>query len=257
MSKTIAILGKGGVGKTTVSACLVKAIAGSGEARVLAIDADPAGSLALALAMTPERTVNDVRVDVIESIKAASGNKTDLAASLDYRLWEALSERGNIAFLSVGRPEEEGCYCQLNTLLREAIEGLADGFDATIIDAEAGIEQVNRRVMRSVDAVLLVTDTSLKGLNVAASIGSVLQDAVETKTVKLVANKVRDAAELEALKSHSQIEIFAWIPEDDTVRQFDNQGLSFLDLPACPAFEAIQQQIVSRIFSGENLCKQR
>lgn len=250
MPKTIAILGKGGVGKTTVSACLVKAIAESGKARVLAIDADPAGSLGLALAISPDRTVNDVRVDIIESIKATSTNKTDLAASLDYRLWEALSERGNIAFLSVGRPEEEGCYCQLNTLLREAIEGLAGGFDAIIIDAEAGIEQVNRRVMRSVDAVLLVTDTSLKGLNVAASIGTVVQEAVDTKDVMLIANKVRDGAELEAMKLHSEIKIFAWIPEDDTVRQFDNEGLSFLDLPSCPAFQAIEQQIVSAIFNG-------
>ncbi len=257
MSKTIAILGKGGVGKTTVSACLVKALAQSGEARILAIDADPAGSLALALAMFPERTVNDVRVDVIESIKKTSNNKTDLAASLDYRLWETLSERGNIAFLSVGRPEEEGCYCQLNTLLREAIEGLAGGFDAIIIDAEAGIEQVNRRVMRSVDAALLVTDTSLKGLHVAASISSVLGDAAaEAKSVKLVANKVRDAAELESLRAHSQLEIFAWIPEDETVRRFDNQGLSFLDLPPCPAFEAIEQQIVSSIFDGDMQYKQ-
>ena len=77
---------------------------------------------------------------------------------------EALAEHGELALLVVGRPEEEGCYCKLNSFLRRAIEALSAQFNLTLIDAEAGIEQVNRRVMRSVDQLLLVSDPSQKGL---------------------------------------------------------------------------------------------
>ncbi len=251
MSRVIATLGKGGVGKTTISAMLVKALAVSGVGKVLAIDADPAGGLGLALDMPVSKTVNDVRVEIIQAVKDGGGNKPELAISLDYRLLEALAERDNVAFLSVGRPEEEGCYCQLNTLLRESIEVLSRGFDVTVVDAEAGIEQINRRVMKAVDTLLLVSDTSLKGMKVAGSIAEAAKEAAGYGQAFFLLNRVRPEEDPDALASSWGHPLCGWLPEDETVHLFDRQGRSFLDLPDCPAFAALSEAMAELALNGE------
>jgi CO dehydrogenase maturation factor len=248
MSRILATLGKGGVGKTIISAMAVKSIAESGY-KVLAIDADPAGGLALALGLSVKKTVNDIRVEMIESIREGQANRKLLATSLDYHVLDSLSEKGNLAFLSVGRPEEEGCYCQLNTLLREAIEVLSQGFDVTVIDAEAGLEQISRRVMRSVDTAFIVSDTSQKGMKVGSSIAEAAWGA-NNVDVLFILNRVGEderAEEIAACWGHS---ICAWLPEDETIYSFDRRGRSFLDLPDCPAYRALDDAIRRLSFEG-------
>ena len=118
------------------------------DKRILAIDADPAVGLATALGFRGERTVNDIRNDLIGRIeKGESENRQALLAALDYEVFAALEERENVAFLAIGRPEQEGCYCKVNSMLRDIIESVARNFDYVVIDGEAGIEQVNRRVL--------------------------------------------------------------------------------------------------------------
>src|SRR5450756_2130876 len=164
----VAVCGKGGVGKTTVTAVAARELSRLKDIKALVVDADPGGGLEMALSIKPKKTLNDVRKEIIEEAKAGKRDERDLAVSVDYILAEALTEVGNLAFLSIGRPEDEGCYCKVNVILRDAIEGLAGRFDVTVIDAEAGIEQVNRKVMGEVDYVLLVSDTSTKGIRVGA-----------------------------------------------------------------------------------------
>ena len=120
MSQVIAVCGKGGVGKTTISALLARALAAGASDRVLAVDADPAGGLAMALDWSVESSINDLRQEILDTLERRKTDKTDLAAAIDYRLLEMLSDRDNLALLAVGRPEEAGCYCNLNTVLREA-----------------------------------------------------------------------------------------------------------------------------------------
>ena len=240
MARVIASLGKGGVGKTIISAMAVKAFSAAGL-KVLAIDADPAGGLGLALGLPTNRTVNDIRMEIIHSIKDGLSNKPDLAASLDYHLLDALVERDHVAFLSVGRPEEEGCYCHLNTLLREAIELLSRGFDITVVDAEAGIEQINRRVMRSVDTLLLVSDTSLKGMRVASAIAEAAKEATASGEALFLLNRVQPDEEPGKLAASWGHQVAACLPEDDTIYSYDRQERSFLDLPDCPAFLALNR----------------
>lgn len=248
MSRVVAVCGKGGVGKTTVSALLSRLLAEDGGGRVLVVDADPAVGLGMALGRFPERTVNDIRKEIISTVRERSTDSIDLAASVDYKMMEIVSDAGNLGFLSVGRPEEEGCYCQLNTLLREAIESLSSHFDLTLIDAEAGVEQINRRVMRSVSHLLLVTDTTVKGLRVAESIRQVADDAVAYRKLGLLVNRARDDDEYRSLASRTALPLLGWIPEDDTVREFDGGALSFLDIPACPALEAVRSRVLQSGF---------
>jgi CO dehydrogenase maturation factor len=230
----IAVVGKGGVGKTSISAMLVKIL--SENYTVLAIDADPAGGLAMSLGVEVNRTLNDVREEIISMLRQKY-DRVEIAASIDYRIFEALAERGNFALLAVGRPEEEGCYCQLNTMLREAIEMLSKSFNVTVIDGEAGVEQINRRVMRNVDVLLIVTDTSKKGFQVAEQIKRVAGRAVKSRVVALIVNKARGGMEVDS----QGYDFVHFIPEDETVLAFDVEGKSFVEMPECKALLAVRE----------------
>ena len=248
MSRVIAVCGKGGVGKTTVTALLSRLLAEGDNGRILVVDADPAIGLGLALNQFPDRSVNDVRKEIISTVKQHSTDSVDLAASVDYKLMEIIMETGNLGFLSVGRPEEEGCYCQLNTLLREAIETLSSHFDLTLIDAEAGVEQVNRRVMRSVSHLLLVSDTALKGIRVAETIRNVADEAVKYSKLGLLINRARSEEDFHNLSAKTDLPVLGWIPEDDTVKEFDIDARSFLEIPGCPALDAVRSYVMETDF---------
>lgn len=235
----VAICGKGGVGKTTIAAITAKELSEMRGVKALIVDADPAGGLCMALGFTPKKTINDIRKEIASEIKAGLRDEQDLAISVDYLLNTAIEEYRNLAVLAIGRPEDEGCYCRVNVLLKDAIKGLAGNFDITLIDAEAGIEQVNRKVLSDVEYMLLVTDTSVKGLKVAETILSVGKRMTAMRRAVLVFNRVRDIGTDFKAPINSSIEFVEVIPEDETVRRFDEEGMSFLEIPYCPARKAL------------------
>lgn len=233
-SEIIAVCGKGGVGKTAITAMMTKLLVGRGDLKILAIDADPAVGLASALGVEAKKTINDIRDDLIDTVKEGKrGDKYEMAAMLDYEVFKALEEGSNFAFLAIGRPESVGCYCQVNSLLKEVIESLSKSFDVVLIDGEAGIEQINRRVMRSVDDLLLISDTSAKGINVVSSIKRLVENekAVECERMGLVINRVRNKEEVDEIVANNSLNLLEWIPEDDMVREYDFNGKPIIDLP--------------------------
>ena len=238
--KVIAVCGKGGAGKTAVSAGLVRLFAKQHGQRLLAVDADPAVGLAACLDVTPKITLNDIRTEVIERARGREGIR-ELERHVDYRLFEALVETQGFCLIAVGRPEEEGCYCQVNTFLREAIETLAGHFDLVVIDAEAGVEQVNRRVIRRVDLLLLVSDPTAKGLRVAEAIKGVADEAMLYGRAALLINRVSDPQAAERLAAGTSLELIGFLPEDPAIRDFDARGRSLLELPdGSPALRALR-----------------
>jgi len=240
-AEIIALCGKGGVGKTTLAAATVRALARGTENRVLAIDADPAVGLATALGIAVRKTVDDVRNDFIELVKKrGAGDRERVVSLLDYEMLGALHEKGNLAFLAIGRPETEGCYCQVNDMLKDIIASIAGNFDYVVIDAEAGVEQVNRRVLERVTHLLLVSDLSAKGLNVVRTIRDVASSAVAFERAGLIVNRVRDGAELGRVSLPESMDFLGFIPEDETIRRADIEAASFLALPESPAFEALE-----------------
>jgi len=246
MLKKTAICGKGGVGKTTVAAVMARRLRNRKEIRALVVDADPAGGLGLALGLAPKKTLNEVRAETIRTIKKAGSDQKELALTVDYLLLEAVAEIDNLAFLSIGRPEEKGCYCEVNRLLRDAIESLSAAFDVVLIDGEAGIEQVNRQVMRSMNNLLLITDPSLKGLRVAESIHQAARQFGLAASSGIILNRVRDPDDLRRVIEATTLPVIGSVPEDETIRHFDAQGLSFFELPECPTTQAVEEILSGR-----------
>jgi CO dehydrogenase maturation factor len=233
-TKIVAMCGKGGVGKTSISALMVKLLSERTDSKILAIDADPAVGLATALGITVKKTVDDIRKGLITKIqKGESQGNQETLKLLDYEVFDALEERNGYALLAIGRPEDEGCFCRVNNLLKDIIGDLAGKFDIVLIDGEAGIEQINRRVMKTVDHLVLVSDTSVKGLGVANTIAQVADEkkAVDFKGMGLVLNRVRCASEVDDIRGRTDLDIYGWIAEDDLIRDFDFKGTSLTEIP--------------------------
>ena len=237
----IAMCGKGGVGKTSLSATIVKILSSTPDTKVLAIDADPAVGLSSALGIDITKTVDDIRNELIRRVESGdSTDKAQMLSMLDYEMFSALEEHKNIAFLAIGRPEKEGCYCQVNHILKDLIAGMSENFDYVVIDGEAGIEQVNRRVMEKVTHLILVSDASRKGINVVQTIKEVSDSAIDYEKAGLILNRLRSPEEREKLLIPPELNCLGWIPEDDTIRSFDIDGRSILEIDDSPAVAAVE-----------------
>ncbi|MBU2488574.1 MAG: AAA family ATPase [Proteobacteria bacterium] len=240
----LSVCGKGGVGKTSISALLSRVLAEDPKKRVLAIDADPAVGLATALDLPVARTVDDIRNSLIDRLTDKGGgggrDKAAVLAELDYQLAEALAERDNLAFLAVGRPETDGCYCRLNAFLKEVIAQTAGRFDYVVIDGEAGIEQVNRRVMERITHLLLVTDASVKGRRVAETIEDVARKMTGFSHAGLFVNQVRDQGDVPAVMADTRLTVVGSMADDPVLHRFDREGQSLLGLPEGPSLDALR-----------------
>lgn len=172
----LAFLGKGGVGKTVLSALTGTILSACGK-KVLFVDADPAMGLTSALEVSDIKTIGAAREEIIRQarISSSSEEKEKLADIVDYLLMEALYEGQGFGMVAMGQTNTLGCYCPVNNLLRSTIKSIASQYEAVIIDAEAGIEQVNRQVVESVHYPVIVTDNSLRGARTAVMISSLLK----------------------------------------------------------------------------------
>jgi len=240
-ASVIALCGKGGVGKTSLSATIVKILSSDPNNKVLAIDADPAVGLSTALGVDVTKTVDDIRNELIRKVESGkTTNKAEMLSMLDYEMFSAVKENNNIAFLAIGRPEMEGCYCQVNHILKDLIASVADNFDFVVIDGEAGIEQINRRVMAKVSHLILVSDASAKGINVVKTIKKVSDTAIDYEKSGLILNRLRNQNEYEKLIIPAELDCLGWVPEDDTIRSYDIAGRSILEINDSPTIKSVK-----------------
>lgn len=231
-SKIIAVAGKGGVGKTSISATIVRCLTERyPDKKILAIDADPAVGLSTALGIDVKMTIDDIRKEIIASVEDGdTRGAVELLGEAKYRIFDALVETNGFSFIAVGRPESAGCYCKINSYLKEVISILSKEFDYVVIDGEAGIEQINRRVMEKVTHLLLITDPSKKGCQVIKTIKSVADELVMYEKIGAIVNRMTDMSLKEYIDTDG-IEILSCIAEDKNLSMFDIQGENIFNLP--------------------------
>ena len=246
-AKIIAVAGKGGVGKTSLCSAIVRHLVDAHPGkRILAIDADPAIGLSTALGIHVEHTLDDIRNAVIETSERGEYRQAiEILNEARFRIFDTMVECEGFSFLAIGRPEAAGCYCSVNSYLKEVISMLAGSFDYVVIDGEAGIEQIQRRVMEKVTHLLLITDQSKKGGQVISTIKSVADELIAYDRIGIIINRVTNP-ELVDLIQLSGVDVLTAIPADSAFAANDIRGKSVLELPADSAMlqgvkEALQK----------------
>ena len=231
-TKIIAVAGKGGVGKTSIAAVIVKLLVEQyPDKRILAIDADPAVGLSTVLNVNVEKTIDDIRKEAIARVENGDTKSAiELLGEAKYEIMDALVEQDGYAFIAIGRPEAAGCYCKINAYLKEVITMLSAQFDYVVIDGEAGIEQINRRVMEKVSHLLLITDASKKGCQVIQTVKKVADELVMYEKIGAIANRVPDASVTHYMDL-GEIPLLATIEADTELATCDMKGENVFYLP--------------------------
>jgi CO dehydrogenase maturation factor len=256
MTKTIAVAGKGGTGKTTITALLIKYLVENKKGSVLAIDADPSTNLNLALGVPLEETVGDIREKTLQEVKGGSSlsgmSKPDY---LELRVNQALVEEEGFDLLAMGRPEGPGCYCAANNMLRVCVDHLSKSYDYVVIDNEAGLEHLSRRTTRDVDLLLVVSDPTTRGLIAAARVAELIKELhTHAGQVGLVVNRVMGgngdepqlAQPLQQIIADNNLQLLGLIPLDPAVAEFDALGKPLAELPQdAPVRKRVEEIITS------------
>lgn len=246
---TIAVAGKGGTGKTTISALLILFLRERGT--VLAVDADPSSNLHLALGVPLRRTLGDVREEFDRKVsKGEFPIDFDKHKYWEYKIMEALVESEGFDLLAMGRPEGPGCYCAANHLLRGALDRLAGDYDFIVVDCEAGMEHISRQTTRDVNVLLLIADPTAKGIAAAARMRDLafeLRNNIER--VLLVMNRV-DGEIPEILRKQiesSGLELAVVIPRDPYLPGLEIEGRPLTELPPDSPLREGAREILRKI----------
>jgi len=230
----IAAVGKGGSGKTMLVATMTRILASMGHLRVLAIDADSSVSLPYALGMEDGPTVSSLRSHLIEDPQA----RKEAADRHVSRLIGDMLQRGpGFDLLVMGRPEGAGCYCAANNIIRKYMDKLADTYPFTVMDNEAGLEHLSRRTTQDTDLLLIITDSSVRGIMTAGRIADLVQELkLNVKRPVLIVNRVQEGTSddpaLRAAIEQQGVEFAGFIPADELIFEYDLNGRPLIGLPA-------------------------
>ncbi|MEW6567745.1 MAG: AAA family ATPase [Chloroflexota bacterium] len=253
MTTTIALAGKGGTGKTTVAALLIRALLRRTSRPILAIDADPSTNLHLALGLPAPTTVGEIREEMLAPTQAGQlGVAISRHDYLSREIRLALEEGERVDLLAMGRPEGQGCYCAVNHLLRQMIDELGRSYDYVIVDNEAGMEHISRRTTRDVDVLLVVTDPTVRGLRAAETIAHMAKELeVNVRRTLLVVNRLvgDPPPPLQEAIAGLGLDVAGFIPADDRINELDSLGQPLVtldgDSPAWRAVEALTARLLS------------
>lgn len=232
MGLTIAVTGKGGVGKTTISALILQWLVAQGETPVLAVDGDSNANLNEALGISYEASVGGIR----EGARTTATKLVGIAKQefLDLQVQSALVEQNGYDLIVMGRPEGPGCYCFANNVLRDVIERLSANYKHIVVDSEAGCEHLSRRTLLKIDHLLVVSDCTVRGVRTAGRIATLTEEmGTPVANRGLIVNRVPGGllpdgvrAEIEA----TGLDLIKIIPVDESVAALDAGGEALGDI---------------------------
>lgn len=243
MTTTIALAGKGGVGKTTIAGMVIKYLSQTQSGAILAIDADPSSNLNMVLGLDLAWTVGDIREDMLAQVQksllqsgAAMGSLPggmSKQAYLDYEVRSSLTEGEQFDLIAMGRPEGAGCYCAVNHNLREVVDSISKSYRYVVIDNEAGMEHLSRRTTRDVDHLLVVSDPTQRGIMAAERIKDMIPGLdINIKNVYLILNRILGELPPPLLDAIDQLGIhfLGAVPANNALMEFEFNGRPLVDL---------------------------
>jgi CO dehydrogenase maturation factor len=259
MTVTIALAGKGGTGKTTVAAMVVRYLTQELGETLLAIDADPSSNLNMVLGLDLEGTVGDIREEMLTEVRAAAGagalagglasgiSKTDY---FDYHIRMATIEGDGVDLIAMGRPEGQGCYCAANNVLRAVMDRISAGYDYVVMDNEAGLEHLSRRTTRDADILLIVSDPTQRGIVAAQRVADLVDELeISVKRRYLILNRFPGRADelppaLQEAIAAVKAEFLGVVPYDATLAEFEFTGRPLIELDGhSPVYQSVRGMV--------------
>lgn len=233
MTFTIAIVGKGGVGKTTITALLVKLI----PKLKLVVDADPNANLNELLGIEVEKMIGAERDRIKEN------NTLSKQEQLKLLLEKCLVEKENFDLLVMGRPEGQGCYCSANSMLKESLVLLSKNYPFVIIDCAAGMEHLSRLTVNDIDVMLIVANKSPRDIKAGIRIKQLAEELkIRVRNIYFLINRTSQLDNMlaEQIKKHN-IEIIGYVPEDKIIEEYDRNNKSLLEIENSEALNSMKQ----------------
>ncbi|NTW05375.1 MAG: AAA family ATPase [Peptococcaceae bacterium] len=246
MAFTVAIAGKGGTGKTTLASLLIRQITKAGKGPVLAVDADANANLHEAIGIEVKDTISELLNRINHNLEPLPAGMTK-DRYVAYRVHESLAEGDDADLMVMGGPEGSGCYCFANNLVRGFMQDLSNNYPYVVMDNEAGLEHLSRRTTQNVDVLLVVSDSSARGIRSAGRVRELVESIkLDVKKMYLVVSKV-DAGTIEALQEEidrTGLELVGTVPLDDQVRDYDLHSKPLISLPDdSPVVKAVDEII--------------
>ncbi|MDD2679950.1 MAG: AAA family ATPase [Candidatus Omnitrophica bacterium] len=229
MGQVIAMAGKGGTGKTTIAALLVRIIKEKKLGSVLAVDADPNSNLAEALGLEVKESIGSMLDDLSANPQSVPVNMGK-DAFIEYRVQTAIVEGDNFDVLTMGRPEGPGCYCYVNNALRNVMGKLIKDYDFVVIDNEAGLEHLSRRTTRQADKLVVVSDATVVGLKAARRIAALTRElGIKTKQEFLIVNRCAALIAKDKIKD-LKLDLLGVLSNDPEIEALSLNGNSLFEL---------------------------
>ncbi|MGL5716800.1 MAG: AAA family ATPase [Paraclostridium sp.] len=253
MGYNIAVAGKGGTGKTSLTGLLINCLVNEKKGPILVVDADANANINEVLGLDVDITLGQIREEVNQREKqgnAFPGGMTK-AQYLKYRLNTSVSEGPGYDLIVMGRSEGEGCYCYVNGILREQTDKLSDSYDYLVIDNEAGMEHLSRKTTKHIDKLLLVSDCSRRSIQAVARIRDLARELkLNVGDMKLIVNKVPNGILHDGVKEEIEkhkLDLVGVVPLDEMIYEYDSTGVPLVNLPEESKSKTAIRDIISRL----------
>jgi len=184
------------------------------------------------LKVKPKKSLEEIRLNAVKKAHSEKDDPQKVAERIDFDVYEGMAESKNFCIFSIGQPEGPGCFCPSNTLLRRVIESISQDFEVVLIDGEAGLEQINRMVFKSIDILIIITDSTLRSLETANSIKNHAKKFTNYKKLGVIINKANEKIGILINKlKELDLPLIGTIPQDNLIMEFDLEGKPLIDLP--------------------------
>ena len=249
---TIAVAGKGGVGKTTTCGMIIDYLCKKHQGPVLVVDADANSNLNEVLGVEADISLGQIREEMAQAeLKGTIPKGMTKADYAEMKFNDALIEDDDFDMIVMGRTQGKGCYCYVNGVLKTQVDKYAKNYSYIVMDNEAGLEHVARGTLPHVDTMLLISDCSRRGVQAAGRIAALMQELnFKPKQMGLIVNRAPDgkldAGTMDEILKQG-LHLFGVVPQSDEVYRYDCDGKPTVQLPEDSPVRTALVQILQNI----------